>query len=54
MYFLTRDGGALSFKTVRAELASVLDSIRNGYDDGWQVVGCDINWEDPDDAIRRS
>ena len=46
MYFITDDGGALSFDTVRAELRSVIDSIRNQISDGWRVVACDVNWED--------
>ena len=46
MYFLTSDGGALSFETVQAELASVVDSIRQYHSDGWRVIRCAINWED--------
>lgn len=46
MYFLTSDGGALSFDTVRAELHNVLYSISRGITDGWLVVSCDVNWED--------
>ena len=45
LYFVTSDGGALSFQTVREELPSVLDSIRENNSDGWQVIGCDVNWE---------
>lgn len=47
LFFYTSDGGALSFKTVKEELSSVLWSIQNRCDDGWRVVGCDVNWEDP-------
>ena len=38
LYFLTSDGGALSFATVRDNLARVLDSIATGTNDGWRVV----------------
>lgn len=48
MFFVTNDGAALSFETVRGELANVLDSIKRRIDDGWRVVGCDINYEDND------
>ena len=45
LYFVTSDGGALSFDTVRAEFRSVLDSVKTETDDGWRVVACDVNWE---------
>lgn len=48
LYFLTSDGGALSFATVRDNLARVLDSIATGTNDGWRVVACEINWENAD------
>ena len=48
LYFITSDGGALSFETVRGNLRSVLDSIRTKCDDGWRVVACEVNWEDDD------
>ena len=46
LYFITSDGGALSFESVRSELSSVLDSIKNDINDGWKVIGCDVNYED--------
>ena len=46
LYFLTSDGAALSFDAVRSELAQVLQSIQNRSNDGWRVVGCEINYED--------
>jgi hypothetical protein len=48
LYFVTSDGGTLSFEAVRSELRSVLDSIRNRHNDGWRIVACDINYEDTD------
>jgi hypothetical protein len=45
LFFYTSDGGALSFKTVRAEFENVCSSIRAGINDGWRVIGCDVNWE---------
>jgi hypothetical protein len=48
MFFITSDGGALSFKTVREEYRLVLDSVMYKHDDGWRVTAVDINWEDED------
>lgn len=46
LFFITDDGAALSFDSVKANLRSVLWSIKNKVNDGWRVVGCDANWED--------
>jgi hypothetical protein len=46
LYFITSDGAALSFDSVRANFRSVIWSMRNKVNDGWRVVGCDTNWED--------
>lgn len=46
LYFITSDGGALSFETVRANLLQVVSAIRHDNDDGWKVVSMAINWED--------
>lgn len=46
LYFVTSDGGALAFDSVRDNLRSVLDSIRTKWDDGWRVVACEVNYED--------
>ena len=49
LYFITADGGALSFESVRAELANVLWAIANNERmGGWRVVACAINYEDSD------
>lgn len=48
MYFITSDGAALNFSTVREELCNVLDSIKRGSSGGWRVVACDINYEGHD------
>lgn len=48
LYFITSDGAALSFDALKDKitLRCVLSSIRDQSNDGWQVVGCDVNWED--------
>lgn len=48
MYLITSDGGTLSFKTVREEFHNIAYAIKHKQDDGWRVVGCDINYEDHD------
>ena len=46
LYFVTSDGGALSFASARKNLRSILDSIKTQSGDGWRVVGCQVNYED--------
>lgn len=46
LYFVTSDGAALSFGSVRENLRAVLWSIRHKANDGWQVIGCNVNYED--------
>jgi hypothetical protein len=45
-FFVTSDGAALSFASVLRQLPSVLSAIRDFQNDGWRVIGCQINWED--------
>jgi hypothetical protein len=45
MFFITSDGEALSFESVRAEYAQCARSTRDKARDGWQIVACDVNWE---------
>lgn len=40
--FITDDGALLCFDCVKAELQSVIWSIRNECSDGWRVVACGI------------
>ena len=46
LFFITYDGAALSFEAVRENLRSVIWSIKNKVDDGWRVIGVDVNYED--------
>jgi hypothetical protein len=46
LYFITSDGAALSFDSVRSNFRAVLWSVRHKVNDGWRVVACDTNWED--------
>jgi hypothetical protein len=49
LYFVTSDGGSLSFATAWNERASIaraiIDDDKSG---GWKVIGYDVNWEDAD------
>ena len=47
-YFITSDGAAISFDAARKERRNILESIATRSNDGWRVVGLDINWEDTD------
>lgn len=48
LFFLLSDGATLSFEALqeKSTLRAVLSSIREKANDGWRVVGCDVNWED--------
>ncbi len=46
VYFVTSTGEALSFDAVRENVRLILESIAHRMDDGWRIVGADINYED--------
>lgn len=50
MYFVMGDGESMSFEAARAEYRQLARAMRNKdrHNDGWLVVGCDINYEDND------
>ena len=45
--YLADDGGCLCPACVSANLEQVTESTETQAGDGWQIVGCDANWEDP-------
>lgn len=45
-FFVTSDGAALSYESALHNQDLILDAIETQSNDGWRVVGCDINWED--------
>lgn len=48
-YFVCADGEALSFDSAKLNQALIVDAIRdNEPRSEWRVIGCEINWEDPD------
>ena len=48
LFFITSDGGALSFESARECAYEIMHSIRHGINDGWRVVACEVNYEDSD------
>ncbi len=46
-FWVTSDGGVLSYAACRKECRQIGRAIRDGGSDGWCVTGCGINWEDP-------
>lgn len=47
-FWLTSDGATLSYAACLANCGRICRSIRDNDSDGWRVVACDVNWEDPD------
>lgn len=51
LYFITEDGGALSFEAVHAEWQNIVQAhfwYKNGGDLAWTLAAVVANWEDPD------
>lgn len=49
LYFVMRDGEALSFEAAEENKSLILAAINDpGSDEQWEVIGCDVNWEDED------
>jgi hypothetical protein len=47
LFFITNDGAAISFEAAKAEKRQIIESIGKRYNDGWRVIACEVNWEDP-------
>jgi hypothetical protein len=47
LYFVCSDGEPLSFKAAREHASLICQAIRDKDRSGWQVIGADVNWEDP-------
>ena len=47
LFFITADGGALSFDSVKEEWDNVREAVETDDDgSGWRVVAVEVNWED--------
>ena len=48
LYFVTSDGGVLSFEAARAEWRQIVWAhLNNATRCGWHLAGVDVNYEDP-------
>lgn len=45
LYFVTNDGGLLSFKSAKENAELIKEAIKDDDNFGWRVCGCDVNWE---------
>jgi hypothetical protein len=49
IYFITADGGVLSYAAAKAERRQVVRAIGHSESfSGWRIVAYDVNWEDAD------
>ena len=46
LYFITSEGGALSFEAAEQNIENIEFSIREEVYDEWHIAAVDINWED--------
>jgi hypothetical protein len=46
MFLICSDGAALHFDCAKENARQIMESIATKANDGWRVVGCDINYED--------
>jgi hypothetical protein len=47
LFAITHDGAALCKDCTKKEAKTIIKSTRDGANDGWNVEGVDVNWEDP-------
>lgn len=48
LYFVTRDGAALSFVSARKMLVAIADDFQHDASTGWRIAAVQINYEDGD------
>lgn len=52
VFFYTRDGETLSYKTVKKNFKEIVRGMKNNDFEStlgrWDVIGVDVNWEDPE------
>ena len=47
LFFITADGGALSFEAAKAEARQVIGAIgHRQWQSGWRIIAAEVNWED--------
>jgi len=47
LYFITSDGAALSWRAAQYNRRAIIEAISEKENNGWHVIGMEINWEDP-------
>jgi uncharacterized Zn finger protein (UPF0148 family) len=47
LFYLMADGETMCAKCINKEVKLVVDATVNGDDKQWEIVGSDVNWEDP-------
>ena len=45
-YFLVNDGESISFESAKENRRQIIESIARRINDGWRIVGVEVNWED--------
>lgn len=48
LFFVTSDGGCLCHRCGVENKDLIVESIKDGADDGWRVEAQEVNWEDPE------
>lgn len=48
VFLFTSDGGTLHFKCAEENFRQIVRSITEDFNDGWRVIGCEVNYENPD------
>jgi hypothetical protein len=49
LFFITADGAALSFDSVKENLREIIGAMRsNNRSGGWYIIACEVNYEDAD------
>ena len=47
IFYVANDGGCICPACVSSNLEQITESTNIQAGDGWQIVGHDVNWEDP-------
>jgi hypothetical protein len=48
LFFICDGGGALCCACAREEVRNIFSALLRKQNDGWRVIGQDVNWEDAD------
>ncbi|HEX8838170.1 MAG TPA: hypothetical protein VF748_14610 [Candidatus Acidoferrum sp.] len=48
LFFIMDHGGDLCFACARKHAKQIMSAVDLHYSDGWRVICCDVNWEEPE------